>query len=300
MNYMDMIQSIYSSVGVVVPTIIQLLVQSVIVSIFLRNNISTKEFETIKAGQLNEALTQLLNSGKMTYTELYKANNFLSIAKIADEKYCKKKEYNSNTVYDFDWFINYYENVGNVSDEIMQDIWARILAQEVDEPNSISIKTLNILKSIGKKEALLFQKLSDFALKYNDAYFIPNIQEYLDKNNIEYSDILLLDEYGLINNNPLIGLNFIVDKEYVLITNSDNMGIVVRSEEDNERKMTFNCYTYTSSGNAINKALGIKVDNEKLFQFANIIKNNWKNIIVEVKKYKIINGKKEFGDNVIF
>lgn len=47
----------------------------------------------------------LLESGKMTYTEYYKANNFLDIAKKADEFYSEMNSSNSNKVYDFDWFF---------------------------------------------------------------------------------------------------------------------------------------------------------------------------------------------------
>ena len=45
-------------------------------AIFLRHNTKTEEFEKIKAGQFKEVADDLLASGKMTYTEYYKANNF--------------------------------------------------------------------------------------------------------------------------------------------------------------------------------------------------------------------------------
>ena len=50
-------------------------------AIFLRHNTKTDEFEKIKAGKFKEVADDLLTSGKMTYTEYYKANNFLTIAK---------------------------------------------------------------------------------------------------------------------------------------------------------------------------------------------------------------------------
>ena len=53
-------------------------------AIFLRHNTKTDEFEKIKAGQFEEVANDLLMSGKMTYTEYYKANNFLAVAKKAE------------------------------------------------------------------------------------------------------------------------------------------------------------------------------------------------------------------------
>ena len=53
------------------------IVGSIFTAIFLRHNTEATEFEKIKAGQFKEVADSLLRSGKMTYTEYYKANNFL-------------------------------------------------------------------------------------------------------------------------------------------------------------------------------------------------------------------------------
>ena len=57
------------------------IVGAIITSIFLRSNTATTEFEKIKAGKFDEMIEELLKNGQMTYTEYYKANNFLKIAK---------------------------------------------------------------------------------------------------------------------------------------------------------------------------------------------------------------------------
>lgn len=54
---------------------------AIFTAIFLRNNTATKEFEKVKAGKLQEVADDLLESGRMTYTEYYKAKNFLQVAK---------------------------------------------------------------------------------------------------------------------------------------------------------------------------------------------------------------------------
>lgn len=72
-------------------------------AIFLRHNTKTDEFEKIKAGKFKEAADDLLASGKMTYTEYYKANNFLTIAKKADHYYKEHPRAGEKITYDFDW-----------------------------------------------------------------------------------------------------------------------------------------------------------------------------------------------------
>ena len=133
---------------------------SLFTAVFLRKNTATQEFEKIKAGRFQEVADKLLESGKMTYTEYYKANNFLKIAKKADELYAEM-EHNKETdiQHNFDWFMRFYEIVGNISDEKVQDIWAKIMAGEINNPNSYSLKTIDILKNIGKQEAELFSNV---------------------------------------------------------------------------------------------------------------------------------------------
>ena len=284
----------------VVLNTIQALSACVLTTCFLRKDTSTQQFEQIKAAKFDEALTGLLNSGIMTHMELFKAKNFLDVAKKADEMYYKNKNTDINdSNYNFDWFINFFENVGNVSDETVQDIWARILAQEIDSPNSVSIKTINILKNIGRNEAILFQNMSKYSLIYNNASYIPNNDIYLKEYDIAYSDILLLNEYGLINNGPLVSLNFMVNDEYSLISQNDNLCIIAKSNGVDVHKISFNCFTYTSSGNEINNVLNIKADNDKLLKFAHIIRYKWKNTLIEVRPYTVINGEVKLGDEQI-
>ena len=84
---------------------------SLFTAIFLRHNTSAKEFEKIKSGQLKEVADELLKSGKMTYTEYYKANNFLKIAQKADEYHSQSSKTPVDEAYDFDWFVRFYEAV---------------------------------------------------------------------------------------------------------------------------------------------------------------------------------------------
>ena len=82
---------------------------SVLTAYFMRGNTATAEFEKIKAGRFNEVTETLLHSGKMTYQEYYKTNNFLKIAKKADQYYAEvHREKPPEQQRDFDWFARFY------------------------------------------------------------------------------------------------------------------------------------------------------------------------------------------------
>ena len=58
-----------------------------------------------------------------------------------------------------DFLRNFFDKSRLVSDEQMQDVWARILAGEANNPGTFSRKTVNILADMDKSDAELFTRL---------------------------------------------------------------------------------------------------------------------------------------------
>lgn len=162
---------------------INLVVGGLLTSIFLRHDTSVTEFEKIKSGQFKEVTKRLLESGKMTYVDYYQSNNFLEIAKKADKYYSEIHSDNSVdeiTNYDFDWYVRFYQASGNVSDETMQDLWAKLLAGEVSKPSTYSFKTIDVLRNLSKKDAELFQRICSCSFcNANQIPILPRYDDYL-------------------------------------------------------------------------------------------------------------------------
>lgn len=148
---------------------ISAIVGAVITTLFLRKNTQTTEFEKIKAGKFSEVVDQLLNSGKMSYLEYYKCKNYLDIAKKADIKLSEINKFadnseSSHNEYNFDWFIRFFEAAGNISNEEMKTLWASVLAGEVHQSGSFSLRTLDTLYNMTPYEAELFADISRIIL----------------------------------------------------------------------------------------------------------------------------------------
>ena len=60
---------------------------------------------------------------------------------------------------DHDWTARFFNDVQDVSSEEMQQLWAKILAGEVERPGSTSFKAMNILKGLDRGTATLFRTL---------------------------------------------------------------------------------------------------------------------------------------------
>jgi hypothetical protein len=60
--------------------------------------------------------------------------------------------------FDDDWLTNFFDKCRLISDEEMQTLWAKILADQANKPESFSKKTVEIAASLDKADAHLFTK----------------------------------------------------------------------------------------------------------------------------------------------
>ena len=85
---------------------------------------------------------------------------------------------NPQSELNLDWFARWRQIAEVTSDKDMQNMWGRILAEEAQEPGSISLRTLDTLKNITAREASLFVQISTFVLNdilvCSDRRFPPN------------------------------------------------------------------------------------------------------------------------------
>lgn len=236
------------------------IVGAIFAAIFLRKNTKDVEFEKLKAGKFREVADRLLASGYMTYTEFYKAANFLHVAELADQIF--KQDYQNkadeNQKYDFDWYMRFYDIVGNISDEEMQTLWARILAGEIHRKGTYSLQLLDILKNFTQKQAELFNKVCSHCFISGDNVYIPNDNEYLQFANITYRDILDLDSLGLINSSGTTSLSIEVQPNRPSLLSNDMLRMVIEynGQGNATQEFSFLQFPFTSAGRELVTLIG--------------------------------------------
>lgn len=183
-------------------------VGALLTTLFLRRNTAKEELQKLKAKRFDEAADILLKSGKMSYYEYYRWNNFASVAKLADSAEVWKTNSapeNSVAGFDFDWFIRFFDSAGNVSDTDMQQLWARVLAGEICNQGSFSLRTIETLRNMNQKEASLFERAASLVLsEKNGTKFIMCTsndlgQDINEQYRIGKNEFILLEECGLIS-----------------------------------------------------------------------------------------------------
>lgn len=155
--------------------------------------------------------------------ETRKINNTKSVIEKATSHFMEGEKVSDEPV-NTDWTNRFFSIVEDISDETLQDIWGRILAGEVKQPNSFSLRTLDLLRNVTKEEAELFVKASKFYIE----------KDYICTEDFALSlhETLLLGETGFINSEELTRTwtveqnnksNVIIDRNvlFILHNNSD-------------------------------------------------------------------------------
>ncbi|MDO5137828.1 MAG: DUF2806 domain-containing protein [Oscillospiraceae bacterium] len=247
---------------------------AVFTAIFLRHNIATEEFEKVKAGKLGEVAEDLLKSGKMTYTEYYKANNFLRIVEKADKEYSKNPHVEGEKTYNFDWFVRFYEAVGNISNEQMQSIWARILAGEINKPNTYSLRTIEVLKNLSQQEAELFAKICSHCICTGQQSFLPHYDKYLEACQITFGEILYLSELGLISSDSMLVLKMPIDMTPRILFVNRELLITASATDENNKMFEVRQFPLTGVGIELSTLVAESTTDDDFITFAEEINTN--------------------------
>ena len=129
--------------------------------------------------------------------------NVASVVEEAAEELRDKEAPNHEP--DHDWTARFFECVKDVSSEDMQRLWARILAGEVESPGRTSLRTLDTLRNMTKRDAEMFRDICSFVIS-NSFVFFDQPAQTRDPSILE--KYLHIQECGLINIQPTLMITF--------------------------------------------------------------------------------------------
>ncbi len=194
---------------------------------------------------------------RLAYQELIKQKNIESVVEATYETFMDDEMVIDEPV-DNDWMLRFLNDVEDIGNEEMQNIWAKVLSGEIKQPRSVSLRTLSVLKNLGQKEAMNFKRLVQFILrapgnlsKNVEDYFI--LSEIMDKYSFDYSVLEQLDDAGLIFATPGISTYIIIEPN-----NEENIvGVNYKINFHNKSKqnvcISSNAYMLTQAGKELYK-----------------------------------------------
>lgn len=102
---------------------------------------------------------------------------------------------------DPDWLRVFFENARKFSNEEVQKLWARLLAEEVNEPGNFKRQTIAILSHVDREDIETINLLSRYVIKINGQPFliIEKIdREFFDKHEMTYEMIATMSSLGIL------------------------------------------------------------------------------------------------------
>lgn len=174
-------------------------------------------------------------SERLQNKELRRQENIENITKKALDSL--PQEVSKDPV-DDDWVYQFFEHCQDIGNKQMQSLWAKLLAGEVATPGSFSIRTLRLVKEMGKDDAQLFTNFCTFVWQVPNTGLLPVITSIeaapIAKSGLTFKDYLHLDALGLIKFENLTGFSlkeltknpfFYYGKQHIISAKQGNMDL---------------------------------------------------------------------------
>lgn len=216
---------------------------------------------------------------RIEYQEQKRQQNIERVTQIAAEQ-LETEETVSDEKVDEDWTTRFFNYAQDVSNEEMQSLWGRILAGEVKNPKSYSLRALDLIRNLSKNEAEIFTKVSNYAIKANNDYFLykGNNSELLKSLGISFDDIALLEELGLLHTGEFTSYKYaktIQDSRTPLLFGNT---IVVIERKANTAEFDINIRLFTTIGKELLKLIDINPNFDYIKRFSKDIKTENTNL----------------------
>ena len=173
---------------------------------------------------------------------------------------------------DDDWIVNMLDKSKIFSDELMQKLFARILAGEANSPGSFSKKSVNLLAEIEKRDAICFRSLCRFNWNLRGRtgpLVFDHHHKIYKKNGIGYETLMHLESLGLIQHSLT---EMILTTESTDIDKFSYHGSILVMEVPNNGDLLVGHVLLTKTGEEICQLF----ENEPVKGFFEYVKKQWK------------------------
>jgi uncharacterized repeat protein (TIGR03899 family) len=219
---------------------------------------------------------------RLSYQEAFKQLNIETITSNAASELNNEPPVTDEPV-DEDWINRFFSYAKDISNEDMQILWGKILAGEVKNPNSFSIRTLDIIRNLSKEDANIFIRIANFAIDGGTMHFIYRGDaimtnfELHEKYDVKYHDILTLREAGIVQDGDHINLEIGYEHE----SNETKFSIgdyrIYIIKQINEHETSLPVYGFTRSGRELLKLITPSPSIEYLNDFGTALKKPFNN-----------------------
>lgn len=193
------------------------------------------------------------------------ARKEINVAKAllhAEAAAMENKDSISEDTVNSDWLFRWRDSAGEVSNEELQTLWGKVLAGEAKSPGTFSLRTLETLRNISKKEAEFISKLAPYILS---GCIWRN--EKLNDKGLSYGHMLNMQELGIVNGVETLGLTRTISSinttTFLAVLLGTDRALVIK-HADPKKTLQLECYKLTTVGIEIMKLCTAASDKDYL------------------------------------
>ena len=223
---------------------------------------------------------------RVNHQELKKQHNIEAVTGYAAEELKDEKSVSDEPL-DEDWTTRFFRIVEDVSNEEMQALWGRILAGEIKQPQTYSLRTLELIRNLSRSEANTFTKVANYAISYgNRNYLFKGKGERAldDMFKIPYGEIASLMEVGLIQPGEFVNLQMLQQPNDSQNVYTAGNVVIIANVKANTPSIQVPVHVFSTAGNELLKLVHSSPPFEYLKSFATFMKRE----NVEVKYASIL------------
>jgi hypothetical protein len=220
----------------------------------------------------------------------------ISIAKavlFAEEELAEDQSEPTEEPISEDWLLRWRNCAANVSSEDLQILWGKILAGELKNPGRFSLRSLEFVKNLSKREAKLIEKIAPFVI---ENFITKEILEWSKQekncpvdNRIQEIDLIELEELGILNRGGgpgyIITLESIRKEEFCRVIKYFQRAILVKHDLPSKR-LDISAIKITDIGSQIIKICNPLANFDYFIFTANKIKQ--KGFYVSIGNFRLI------------
>lgn len=204
--------------------------------------------------QLNESIRQ--------------EDNLENVLEIAADEMPKDDQTVSDESVDEDWLNRFFSIAKDISTEQMQYVWGKILAGEIAQPGSFSLRTLDVVRNMTMREAEEFQRIAPFIICAGENCFITSNREILSLFNISSSSVITLAECGLMNSQGELTIDISLENQDRTVFYNKGNTIIIQNDSEIPIKETIRVFKLTQAGCELYKILDFYANRDYNLQFA--------------------------------
>lgn len=222
---------------------------------------------------IKDALAEQLKDG-LTGRDLREMRNIADVIGLSSDLVKQLPSVCEEPV-DPDWSARFFDYIKNCSDDEVKNLWAQILAGEIQRPGRFSLRTLDVLRNISKDDAEIIVKYShriinrDFVCTY-----------------LSVLELARLGDIGFINDNTLIRHFDLVKGETRIVCRDDSLVLII-SGVPSDGRTQYEFHALTEAGRQISSLIQIHQDNDFLHTLAKQLVKKYKGGKLKVSLHQI-------------